>query len=1805
MSSAESAPQGGSYDVIRARLVSQAQALRAAAEALNEQRKAAFGGTELQVVGSVRVRTENNCVPRDIVPVGDELLFGYNVFVGLRTETKVEDVFSLQRLRPDGDGWAVEPAPHAGTFLAGAEFVRDFREIYKYYKDTKLAHVRRVGGKLLMAFQTGATLKDAKVLRFLLPPSGAPTYVDSRGERDDSYPPSHDFEWVRTTRDDQVSGRYPHVSILDRVFVETVGGDLTIKVENNTESGRGIYAEPVEDANQSLDDADISYSAVEGLILLRIKPFREEAYRYFVFNERTQEVTRIDAIGLSCVHLPEGHGLVFPGGYYLVSGETKSFDVDTAQLQLERVIRSPNGEDVLYVFRRPTDGSSILLAYNLIRKEVANPIRAHGASIFDDGTMVVFQATSEEATRVHPMQIWRTPFLSAERAAEQPRVAGFMGRIGNAELVRGISDALGLAKAAEAQRPTRRTWEELIAASTRALDAYHWLGEAAAQDLASKVRAVQATAELIVDEFEKAEAIRRRAEEALTEARAAQAALVGQLRPEDWVSVELYLSAMVGLRKQRGHLVSLRDVRGVDLAAVDALEAEAIAELARVSKACVGFLLDPRALAPLAKDLAELLGKIEAVDKSAQLAPLDQALTQVAEGLAVLTEVMGGLDVEDPTAKTRILEGVSEVYAQANRVRATLAAKKKSLALGEGRAEFAVQFRLFAQTVDAALGQASSPEQCDAQLSRVLVSLEEVEGRFSELDEFLGELATKREEVVEAFEARKQVLVDERQRRAQSLITAAERIVAGMVRRARSFGTLDELNAYFAADPMVAKLRQISVQLGELGDTVKADEVDGKLKSAKQDALRALRDKAELYADGGALIQLGRHRFSVNTQPFEVSVVPRGEGLALHVAGTDFYEPLEDAGLTAAKPYWGQQLPSETEEVYRGEYLAATLLFAAEASRGPHTLAALSRAAQSEAELLALVRAAAAERYDEGYERGIHDHDAARILERWLALRGSAGLLRYPPRARAAATLWWASREDGEAQARVVRQAQSLGRVRATFGATPALAALGAELGGQIGAALAAWGLPLAPSEAALAGEYAAEELSAPELRWVVSREAVALRDALLEGLGQGGDGRAAWLDDQRALAAAAVGARHAVVRAWLEAFVSSREDADRVRWASVVDEATALVLTEGRLTRAPSAALTRATVTGLLGQHPRIVDRTLPLVLDEVITRLRTFVDVRVPGFRAYRQQRAELVERERRRLRLGELEPKVLTSFVRNKLISEVYLPLIGDNLAKQLGAAGDKKRTDLMGLLLVVSPPGYGKTTLMEYVANRLGMIFMKVNGPALGHGVTSLDPAEAPNATARQEVEKINLGLELGNNVMLYLDDIQHTHPELLQKFISLCDAQRKIEGVWRGRTRTYDLRGKKFCVVMAGNPYTESGDRFRIPDMLANRADTYNLGEVLTGKDHLFALSYLENALTSSPVLAPLAARDPADLERFLRMAAGEAVPASELVHPYSAAEREEIVAVLVRLAKVQRTLLAVNRQYIASASQDDAYRNEPPFKLQGSYRNMNKLTEKVVAAMTDDELERLVDDHYRGESQTLTTGAEQNLLKLAELRGRMTAAERERWDEIRRGFKRVQVMGDQSEDPTVRAVAQLASVSAGVDGIRAALHEGRGVPASLETLGEVLARASAAQAEAVRASVAQSAASRASDAEVAPAAQAVVASLREIAGALGQVRPLDLSTLSTSLAEVVAALRFAAVGRTEPTRPAQATDGAGATALLAQQHTMHEEVLQAIVRASRWEAEDMRAINRSLGVIAEILRASAEARGVALSPPSP
>ncbi len=1614
----------GTYEVLRARLGERAEELARRAEALNARRLEEFGGTELRLVGTERIRTEHNCVPRDIVSVGGVMVFGFNVFIGLKPETTVADVFALYRFSRDGEAFRFESADDLPELLRDPQFERDFAELYRYYRGTRLLQLRRIEGKLLAVFQTGLEAeRDTRVLRWKVATDDTIEYHDNLGEPDNVFPPSHDFEWTETTRDDHVLGRHPHISIGDEVFVETVGGDLTVKVENNTETGKGIYREPVDEPLQSLADAEVHYARMGALILLRVRPYKEETWRHLVFNTRTKTVVRLDGIGQACRRLPEDHGIIFPGGYYLVTGTMKTFDTDVDRLEYERLIRSTNGEDVLYVFHAREPGRYLLLPYNVIRKEVATPIVCHGYSLFDDGTLVVFRSESDEPTRVHAMQVWQTPYLSDTYAAAQATGTGPLERIGNADLVRGISDCLSVARMVDETSPSVPVFEALISGCERAFDHYHWLGDADLGDLRGPLTGVRSAAEKVLEEFEAVQQLTAQASAAIAETGEQVTTLIRLTRGDAPRTAGAWVTRLAELRRAQGRIVTLREMRYADTARIDEIEGRLTDEVAATGQRAITFLRGEDAFTGYHEQIGRLLAEAEAIGKVAEADPVRERLAEQSEGLQTVIEVVGALDIADATVRTSILERVGEVLAGINRAQATLAARRRELLDAEGRAAFAAEFALLGQAVTASLAIADSPESCDDQLGRVMLQLENLESRFAEFDDFVAELAGKRDEVYEAFSGRKQALLDGRARRAERLAESAERILTGVRRRVDALDSLDEINAYFAADPMVAKVRAVAGQLRELGDTVRAEELDGRVKAARQEAGRVLRDRIDLYEDGGESIRLGRHRFAVNVQPVDLTLVPYEDGMAYAVTGTDYRSPVRDPGFAATRPYWEQSLISESPEVYRAEHLAADLLAGTPVDT-------LRRAAGEDGGLLALVRAAAEARYDEGYERGVHDQDAALILDALVRLHGDAGLLRYPPAARAAAQLFWAYGADDGARGSWTARAASLARARAAFGDSAAVGALRAELSSAITGFLS--GLPAAdPGD--LAGEYLFEELSGTPAGFVTGAGARSLLDRFRRALGDS----PGFQDDLGGLGDD-LAARYQLVEAWLSAYLTSAGAT-----SEDLAEAVAIELC-GPLPRYDSPAALSATVDGLLGAHPRIAGRRIELRLDEVLTRTRGFRATRLPAYRAYQRLRGELVAAEREHLRLEEYRPRVMSAFVRNRLLDQVYLPLIGDNLAKQLGAAGDAKRTDQMGLLLLISPPGYGKTTLMEYVASRLGLMFVKVSGPALGHSVTSLDPAEAPNATARQEVEKISFALEMGNNVLLYLDDIQHTSPELLQKFISLCDAQRSIQGVWQDRTRTYDLRGKRFAVCMAGNPYTESGRQFQIPDMLANRADVWNLGDVLSGREELFSLSYLENALTSNPVLAPLSTRDPGDVELLVRLARGDAtVRSDQLTHPYSAADLEQILAVLRHLLRARQVVLAANQAYIASAARSDASRTEPPFQLQGSYRNMNKLAERIVPVMNDAELDAVIDDHYLGEAQTLGSEAEANLLKLAELRGALTEEQAARWAAVKTAFQRSQALGGDADDPMSRAVGALGLLSDRVAGVETAITSTR------------------------------------------------------------------------------------------------------------------------------------------------------------------
>jgi len=1612
--------EAGSYGIIRERLEKHGKELQQKLQQLNSERREVFGATETKLIANERISTENNCLARDIVPVGDDLFwFGYNVQIGLKAETKVADVFSVYRY--DREQHRFLSADFPG--FEHQQFLLDFQNLYQYYRETRFSKFAIIGPHIFMVFQVGKTPMDIKTFKWSLK-DGKYRYVDNRSDHEFRYPDQHEFAWIKLGRDMHRTGQFPHISIEDRVFVETIGGDLTLKVEDNTNSGKGIYSEPVQEADQTLDDADISYASVGNLVLLKIRPYQEDQDRYLVYNEKIQAVKRIDAIQDSCVLLPEDQGLIFARGYYSQNGEVKLFESDLRNMQFEKRIPSPNGEDVLYIFYQAESGTYALMRYNLIEQEVSTPIICSGYSLFEDGELIYFRA-EEEQTKHHLIQVWQTPFYSPNRQAQVSQDS-YIAKVGNKEIVRAMSEARDLLKLIYQKDSYQDLYNDITKKSGDLLDSYHWLGAEETFKLQEPLVKIRTTAKSAIDEFEKVILLKRESNQQFNEFAEATKSQLRGIKSGLGNHIDGYVKRMAELRQSRGQILHLRELPYIDVEGLNELEQALVEANEKVASDTGDFLLKKKALQPYHDKLANLEQNTEALKKSIDAKKLEDESLQLAQELEMLIETVSNLRIEDSTQSTQIIDRISSLYGAFNQVKARISQRRKALAQTEGASEFKAQIRLVDQSLSNFLDLADTAEKCDSYLNKLMVQLEELESRFSESEEFIESIASLRDEIYNTFETKKIQLKEAKNRKALKILDSAKRILDGIRRRMLNMDSKDAIQSYYASDFMVMKLRDQAQSLVDLGESVKADEIESQLKSAYEDALRQLKDKQELYADGDQLIQLGKHRFSVNHQEVDLSLVERNDDLYLHINGTGFFEKIEHPDLETCRPVWQQIVRSENEVVYRAEYLAYSL-FRLGLSSGDlahwHTL--------SPTELLDLTQKEMAQRFHESYVKGVHDEDASKILSALLKLHFSLGALRYTSKARLWSLYAWEFSWDSELKKQLQQEFEHVKSILQFFPDSRSFNSSLEEL------------MELLQNEAEIVellepNEQEHKEAAQFLFDWLTGKETLSFRKEarelssnFLQELKKSSATRS--FEAARKINNDEDWTRSIVrIRTWLKAYIDNQE----IDPSSGILEETTYLLSLNKLEKDKGHILAGSQIIeGLRGDHARLEKGQMNLDYLEIKARMDHFENVSLKLYDRFQAFKKEILQEERQKMGLHEFKPRIMSSFVRNELLDEVYLPLIGDNLAKQIGAAGNAKRTDLMGMLLLISPPGYGKTTLMEYISARLGLVFMKINGPALGHSVTSVDPASAPNAGAREELHKLNLAFEMGDNVMIYLDDIQHCHPEFLQKFISLCDAQRKIEGVYKGQAKTYDFRGKKVAVIMAGNPYTESGDKFQIPDMLANRADIYNLGDIIGGKAEAFELSYIENALSSNPNLSLMSDKPRTDLKAFLRAIENQEKENLSLEANYSATEKEEIAQVLEHSYHIRETVLMVNKQYILSAGQADAFRTEPPFKLQGSYRDMNKLIEKLSPLMNEEERNQIVLSHYENESQTLTQGAEFNFLRLKQMLGRTSLEEDKRLEEILSAFQKLQTAKGYGSNQVAPIVERLEQMGIGLEAL--------------------------------------------------------------------------------------------------------------------------------------------------------------------------
>ena len=140
-------------------------------------------------------------------------------------------------------------------------------------------------------------------------------------------------------------------------------------------------------------------------------------------------------------------------------------------------------------------------------------------------------------------------------------------------------------------------------------------------------------------------------------------------------------------------------------------------------------------------------------------------------------------------------------------------------------------------------------------------------------------------------------------------------------------------------------------------------------------------------------LKFGRHNFSVNTQELELSIVPHEDTMCFHLSGTAFFEPVENEEFLATRDVWDQQVVSENARVYRAEWLAWQMIGQGVAEGAP---------------TMADVHAFMAPRlcgriYQGRARRGCAAHSDGDVCR----CTGRSGLLRFGPRVRALAMLFW------------------------------------------------------------------------------------------------------------------------------------------------------------------------------------------------------------------------------------------------------------------------------------------------------------------------------------------------------------------------------------------------------------------------------------------------------------------------------------------------------------------------------------------------------------------------------------------------------------------------------------------------------------------------------------------------------------------------------------------------------------------------------------------------------------------------------
>jgi hypothetical protein len=577
--------EGGTYEIIRNRLNAQARELRSRLEQLNPARKDVFGSIETRLLSTERISTDHNCIPRDLVAVGNRFIFGYNVHLGLKTETELSDVFAVYEFR-DGTFHRQEL-----DLIRDERFIRDIKGDLSLLPQRRLRQVLDHRPALFMVFRVGKSVTDIKTFKWAIDGDRL-VYLDNRSDHEFRYPAARirmDAHHPRSAP----HGLHPHISIHDRVFVETVGGDLTIKIENNTDSGEGIYAE---DGGQTRPDA----GRRRILLCHRRQPDPAEDPPVPGTRLPLHRLQREDPAGpppglhrcrlRAAARRPRDHLLqrLLPADRR-VQGLRERADRHAVRAAAGGAQRRRLPVRLLQPRQRRPRAAALQPDRTAGRRRrccaTAPPFSRRRADLLP---------RPAEPQKHHALQIWQTPYVGEDYVPEA-KTDSFLFKIGNRDLVRGMAECHEVLNLIAKEDTYANLYVDLAKLAGDVIDAYFWIDSAGVlppgggaggdpQHGVGRDRGVRKGHAAVGR-------TRRRAKPVASARRPGRSWLRVHRRRFD--HVDDFVRSLADLRSIRGEAIALRDLRYIDLELVDKLEKEVVEQSDRLAQRCVQFLLNP------------------------------------------------------------------------------------------------------------------------------------------------------------------------------------------------------------------------------------------------------------------------------------------------------------------------------------------------------------------------------------------------------------------------------------------------------------------------------------------------------------------------------------------------------------------------------------------------------------------------------------------------------------------------------------------------------------------------------------------------------------------------------------------------------------------------------------------------------------------------------------------------------------------------------------------------------------------------------------------------------------------------------------------------------------------------------------------------------------------------------------------------------------------------------------------------------------------------------------------------------------